>query len=511
MDLFSNLAMGFGVALSVQNLFWCFVGVFLGTFIGVLPGIGSLATISMLLPITFHLPATTAIIMLAGIYYGANYGGSTASILLNLPGTPSAAVACLDGYPMAKKGQAGVALMITTLASFVGSTIGILLFTGFAPALAEIGLMFGPADYFAMMLLGLVAASTLSSGAPIKGIAMVVCGLALGLVGTDVQTGQQRFTFGVPQLSDGISLVALAMGMFGVAEVIASIGRVSGGKAQYNRSVLPWKADFWAALNPSKEDWKRVPGPMLRGSAFGCFFGTLPGTGSTIASFMGYAFEKKISKTPERFGKGAIEGVTVPESANNAASQTAFIPTLTLGIPGDVVMALMLGALIIQGIQPGPRLVTEHPELFWGLAASFWIGNAMLVVLNLPLIGIWVAMLRIPYTILYPSILMFIVIGVFSINNSAFDVYMVMIFGIVGYIMMLLRFEPAPLLLGFVLGPLMEEHLRRAMLLSRGDPMVFLERPISAVFIAITAALLVLAVWSTLKPRKTRSVAEEPA
>ncbi|MFN6953682.1 MAG: tripartite tricarboxylate transporter permease [Acetobacteraceae bacterium] len=510
MDLFSNLAMGFGVALSFENLFWCFVGVFLGTFIGVLPGIGSLATISMLLPITFHLNATSAIIMLAGIYYGANYGGSTASILLNLPGTPSAAVACLDGYPMAKKGQAGVALMITTLASFVGSTIGILLFTGFAPALAEIGLMFGPADYFAMMLLGLVAASTLSSGAPIKGIAMVVCGLALGLVGTDVQTGQQRFTFGIPQLSDGISLVALAMGMFGIAEVIASIGRVHGGKAQYNRSVLPWKADFWMAMNPSKEDWKRVPGPMLRGSAFGCFFGTLPGTGSTIASFLGYAFEKKISKTPERFGKGAIEGVTVPESANNAASQTAFIPTLTLGIPGDVVMALMLGALIIQGIQPGPRLVTEHPELFWGLAASFWIGNFMLVVLNLPLIGIWVAMLRIPYNVLYPSILMFILIGVFSINNSAFDVYTVVIFGIVGYIMMLLRFEPAPLLLGFVLGPLMEEHLRRAMLLSRGDPMVFLERPISAVFITITAALLVLALYATLKPKKKRSVAEEP-
>ena len=511
MELFSNLAMGFGVALSFENLFWCFLGVFLGTFIGVLPGIGSLATISMLLPITFHLNATSAIIMLAGIYYGANYGGSTASILLNLPGTPSAAVACLDGYPMAKKGQAGVALMITTLASFVGSTIGILLFTAFAPALAEVGLMFGPADYFAMMLLGLVAASTLSTGAPIKGIAMVVVGLALGLVGTDVQTGQQRFAFGIPQLSDGISLVALAMGMFGIAEVIASIGRVSGGKAQYNRSVLPWKGDFWAALNPSKEDWKRVPGPMLRGSAFGCFFGTLPGTGSTIASFMSYAFEKKISKTPERFGKGAIEGVTVPESANNAASQTAFIPTLTLGIPGDAVMALMVGALIIQGIQPGPRLVSEHPELFWGLAASFWIGNFMLVVLNLPLIGIWVAMLRIPYTILYPSILMFILIGVFSINNSAFDVYMVVIFGIIGYIMMLLRFEPAPLLLGFVLGPLMEEHLRRAMLLSRGNAMVFLERPISAVFVTVTVALLGLAIWSTVKPKKKRSVAEEPA
>jgi TctA family transporter len=511
MDLLSNLALGFSVAVSPENLLWCFVGVFLGTFIGVLPGIGSLATISMLLPITFHLEATTAIIMLAGIYYGANYGGSTASILLNLPGTPSAAVACLDGYPMAKKGNAGVALMITTLASFVGSTIGVLLFTGFAPALAEVGLMFGPADYFAMMLLGLVAASTLSTGSPIKGIAMVVAGIALGLVGTDVQTGQQRFAFGIPQLSDGISLVALAMGMFGVAEVIASIGRVSGGRAQYDRSVLPWQRDFWAAMNPPKQDWKRVPGPALRGSAFGCFFGTLPGTGSTIASFMSYAFEKKISKTPERFGKGAIEGVTAPESANNAASQTAFIPTLTLGIPGDVVMALMLGALIIQGIQPGPRLVTEHPELFWGLAASFWIGNAMLVVLNLPLIGIWVAMLRIPYAILYPAILMFIVIGVFSINNSAFDVYMVMIFGVVGYIMMLLRFEPAPLLLGFVLGPLMEEHLRRAMLLSRGDPMVFVERPISAVFITITVALLGLAVWSTIRPRKPRSVAEEAA
>jgi TctA family transporter len=509
MDLFANLALGFSVALSLQNLFWCFVGVFLGTFIGVLPGIGALATISMLLPITFHLNPTSAIIMLAGIYYGANYGGSTASILLNLPGTPSAAVACLDGYPMAKKGQAGVALMVTTLASFVGSTIGILLFTGFAPALAEIGLMFGPADYFAMMLLGLVAASTLSSGAPIKGIAMVVAGLALGLVGTDVQTGQQRFTFGIPQLSDGISLVALAMGLFGIAEVIASIGRVSG-RAQYEHSVLPWKREFWIALAPSREDWKRTPGPMLRGSAFGCFFGTLPGTGSTIASFLSYAFEKRISKTPERFGKGAIEGVTAPESANNAASQTAFIPTLTLGIPGDVVMALMLGALIIHGIQPGPRLVTEHPELFWGLAASFWIGNAMLVVLNLPLIGIWVAMLRIPYSILYPAILMFVAIGVFSINNSAFDVYLVALFGIIGYIMMLLRFEPAPLILGFVLGPLMEEHLRRAMLLSRGDPMVFLERPISAVFVTLTAALLVLALWTTLRPKRRRSLAEEP-
>ncbi|MFQ3622874.1 MAG: tripartite tricarboxylate transporter permease [Acetobacteraceae bacterium] len=494
--------MGFSVAFSLKTLFWCFVGVFLGTFIGVLPGIGPLATISMLLPVTFHLDATSAIVMLAGIYYGANYGGSTASILLNLPGTPASAVACLDGYPMARRGQGGVALMVTTLASFVGSTIGILLFTGFAPALAEIGLRFGPAEYFAMMLLGLVAASTVASGAPLKGIAMVVAGVGLGLVGTDVQTGQQRFTFGLLQLADGISLVALAMGLFGVAEVIASIGRVAHGESTFRSSVLPWRADFWRAMNPSPEDWRRIPGPALRGSAIGSFFGALPGTGPTISSFLSYALEKRISRTPQRFGRGAIEGVTSPEAANNAAAQTAFIPTLTLGIPGDVVMALMLGALIIQGIQPGPRLVSEHPQLFWGLAASFWIGNVLLVILNLPLIGIWVAILRIPYSILYPSILVFIVIGVFSVNNSVFDVITVMVFGVVGYVMMLLRLEPAPLLLGFILGPLMEEHLRRAMLLSRGDPMVFLNRPISAAFVLVTAALLLLALWTTIRPKR---------
>ncbi|MCB4821319.1 tripartite tricarboxylate transporter permease [Roseicella aerolata] len=495
MEMIANLGLGFATAFSPTNLFYCFIGVFLGTFIGVLPGIGALATISMLLPLTFHVPGTTAIIMLAGIYYGAQYGGSTASILLNLPGTPSAAVACLDGYPMSKQGRAGVALFMTTIASFVGASLGIIILTAFSPKLAEVGLMFGPADYFAMMLLGLIAAATLAQGSPVKGIAMVIFGLALGMVGTDVQTGQQRFTFDIPYLSDGISLVALAMGLFGVSEVIASIGRIDSGRLKAQKITF-------RSMVPTRDDMGRSWAPMLRGTGVGAFFGALPGAGSTIASFMSYAVEKRVAKDPSRFGKGAVEGVTAPESANNAAAQTAFIPTLTLGIPGDAVMALMLGALIIQGIQPGPRLVTEHPELFWGLIASFWIGNVMLVILNLPLIGIWVRMLKIPYSILYPAILLFICIGVFSVNNSYFDVLMVMLFGLLGYVMLLLRFEPAPLVLGFILGPLMEEHLRRAMLLSRGDPAVFIERPISATLLACTAGLLGWALWSSMRGRQ---------
>jgi TctA family transporter len=494
MEVFSMLGMGFATALSPENLFYCFVGVFLGTFIGVLPGIGSLAAISMLLPLTFHLEATPAIIMLAGIYYGASYGGSTASILLNLPGTPSGAVACLDGYPMSKQGRGGIALFITTVASFVGASIGIIIMTIFAPRLAEVALAFGPADYFAMMLLGLVAASTLAQGSPIKGIAMVLLGLCLGMVGTDVQTGQQRYTFNVPYLSDGVSLVAVAMGLFGVAEVIGSIGRVRTADAKAEKITM-------RSMMPTRQDWKLSWKPMLRGSGIGSFVGVLPGAGGTIASFMSYAVEKKVATDPSRFGKGAIEGVCAPESANNAGSQTAFIPTMTLGIPGDAVMALMLGALIIQGIQPGPRLMAEYPEMFWGLIASFWIGNIMLVILNIPLIGLWVRMLRIPYSILYPSIMMFICIGVFSINNSYFDVLVVMVFGIIGYIMMKLKFEPAPLLLGFILGPLMEEHLRRAMLLSRGDLAVFWERPISATLLGLTTLMLVWAAYSTIRGR----------
>ncbi|GGG18719.1 hypothetical protein GCM10010964_03740 [Caldovatus sediminis] len=510
MDLIANLALGFEHAFSPTNLLYCFIGVFLGTFVGVLPGIGALATISMLLPLTFHVPPTTALVMLAGIYYGAAYGGSTASILLNLPGTPSAAVACLDGYPMSKQGRAGVALLMTTVASFFGATIGIIILTLFSPVLAEVGLAFGPADYFAMMVLGLVAAATLTQGSPIKGIAMVLVGLCIGMVGTDVQTGQQRFTFGIPELSDGFSLVAMAMGLFGVAEVIASVHRIRDQRAADRPKIT------FLSMLPTRDDVRRSWFPMLRGSGIGSIFGALPGTGPTIASFMSYAVEKRVSREPSRFGKGAIEGVTAPESANNAAAQTGFIPTLTLGIPGDAVMALMLGAMIIAGVQPGPRLVVEHPEIFWGLVASFWIGNVLLVILNIPLVGIWVKMLQIPYRILYPAILLFICIGVFSVNNNTFDILMVMMFGIFGYVLMLLRFEPAPMVLGFILGPLMEEHLRRAMLLSRGDPAVFVQRPISATLLALTALLLIWAMISLLrsngaKQRGAAAVANEAA
>ncbi|MFC3127271.1 tripartite tricarboxylate transporter permease [Pseudoroseomonas globiformis] len=496
MDMFANLALGFSEAFAMQNLLYCFFGVFVGTFVGVLPGIGPLATISMLLPLTFYVPPTAALVMLAGIYYGAQYGGSTASILMNLPGTPAAAVVCLDGYPMSKQGRAGVALFLTTVASFVGSTIGIIILTAFSPTLASVALAFGPADYFSMMLLGLIAAAALAQGSPAKGISMVLLGLALGMVGTDVQTGQQRFTFGIPQLSDGLSLVAVAMGLFGVSEVITSIMRMRDVNKQKQERIT------MRSMLPKREDVKQSWPAMLRGSGVGSFFGTLPGAGTTIASFIAYAVEKRVTRTPQRFGKGAVEGISAPEAASNASAQTAFIPTLTLGIPGDAVMALMLGAMIIQGIQPGPRLVTEHPELFWGLIASFWIGNVMLVILNIPMIGLWVRMLRIPYGILYPSILLFICIGVFSVNNSAFDVLLVMIFGVVGYVMVLLKFEPAPLILGFILGPLMEEHLRRAMLLSRGDAMVFLERPISAGFLSLTALLLGWAVLTMVRQQR---------
>lgn len=491
MDVVNGLLIGLQSAMQPTTLLYCFIGVFLGTLIGVLPGIGALATISLLLPITYHIPPTAAIVMLAGVYYGAQYGGSTASILLNLPGTPSSAVACLDGYPMAKQGRAGVALFMTTIASFVGSMIGILVLVLFAPGIAELGLKFGPAEYFSMMLLGLIAASTLASGSPAKGLAMVAVGLLLGTVGTDVNSGQARFDFGVPELMDGINLVALAMGIFGISEVISSINQVRDAKTQE-------KITF-ASMMPTGKDVRDSIMPMLRGTGIGSFFGALPGTGASIASFMSYAVEKKVAKDPTRFGNGAIEGVTAPESANNAAAQTAFVPTLSLGIPGDAVMALMLGALIIHGIQPGPLLMAQQPDLFWGLIVSFGIGNIMLLILNLPLIGIWVAILRIPYRVLYPAILVFICLGVYSVNNNTFDVLMVAAIGALGYVMAVLRFEAAPMLLGFVLGPLMEENLRRALLLSRGDMMTFVERPISAGLLAFGGALLLWSVWGALK------------
>lgn len=491
MDLFSNLWLGLTVAVEPANLAYCFLGVFLGTVVGVLPGIGALAAISLLLPLTYHIAPTAAIIMLAGVYYGAQYGGSTASILLNLPGTPSSAVTCLDGYPMARKGKAGVALFVTTIASLAGAMSGLVLLTLFSPVISDIGLKFGPAEFCAMMLLGLVAASSMSAGSAMKGLCMMVFGLLLGMVGTDVNSGVSRYTFDVPELMDGVNLVALAMGLFGVAEVVRCIN-----SADANRKV---EKVSLKSMAPNREEFKATLMPMARGSALGSALGALPGVGPSIAAFMSYAIEKKVAKDPGRFGQGAIEGITAPESANNAAAQTAFVPSLSLGIPGDAVMAVMLGALIIHGIQPGPMLITEQPNLFWGLIVSFAIGNIMLVLLNLPTIGLWVALLRIPFAWMYPAILVFVALGFYSVNNNTFDIYSVAVLGIMGYALMVLRFEPAPLLLGYILGPMLEEYLRRALLISRGDPMVFLERPISATLLALTAALLVWAFWSTIR------------
>lgn len=497
MELLDNLALGISVAFTLENLLYCALGVTIGMFIGVIPGVGHLAAISMLLPLTFYVPATTALVMLAGIYYGAQYGGSTAAILLNLPGTPSSAVVCLDGYPMAQQGRAGVALFMTTVASFVGSFITVIVLAAFAPPLANFAVAFNSADYFSMMLLGLVAAAILVQGSPIKGIAAVLFGLIFGMVGTDVSTGVQRYAFGLTFLYDGINIVAIAMGIFGVTEVIANVGKV-------NSAVSSQKITFRSLL-PTRKDIKESVFPMLRGTGIGTGVGILPGTGTSIASFLAYAVEKKISRTPSKFGKGAIEGITAPESANNASAQSAFIPTLTLGIPGDAVMALMLGALLIHGITPGPNVISDNPDLFWGLVVSFLIGNVLLLVLNIPMVGLWVRLLKVPYPILYPSIILFIAVGVYSISYSSMDIMMVAFFGVVGVMLLLLGFEPAPLLLGYILGPMIEENFRRTMLLNRGDMMVFLERPVSAIFVAMTVSLLLWTAYSMLKSTRKKS------
>ena len=490
MDLLSNLALGFATAATVYNLTYCFVGVFLGTFIGVLPGVGPLAAVAMLLPVSFYLPPETALVMLAGVYYGAEYGGSIASILLNIPGTPSASVTCLDGYPMARDGRAGVALFSTAIASFFGAIFGVVVMVLLSPALAEFALLFGPAEYFAVMVLGLVAASVVSTSGAMRGVMMVCLGILLGTVGVDINSGETRFVAGMPELRDGVSLVVVAMGLFGISEVMVS---ARGATRSYATERISMSNFF-----PTRSEWLRSIGPALRGSSVGSFFGTLPGTGQTVASFVGYALEKRISPRGDKFGTGQIEGVVVPESANNAAAQTAFIPTLTLGIPGSTTMALMLGALMIHGITPGPRLISEHPELFWGLIVSFLFGNLFLLVLNIPLIGLWVRLLRVPHYFLYPTVVVLICVGVYSIDNSIFDIWMTLAFGVLGYVLRLFRFEPAPLLIGFVLGPMMEEFFRRAMLLSRGDPMVFLERPGSAALLGVAVVLLL----ATAVPRR---------
>ncbi len=492
MELFDNIAFGFSVALTPTTLLYCFIGVTFGTFIGVLPGIGPLATIGLLLPITFHLSPIEGIVMLAGIYYGALYGGSTTAILLNLPGTAASVVVALDGHPMAKAGRPGPPLVMTTLVSFVAACFAIVIIAAFAPPLARFALRFGSPEYFSLMIMGLLGAAALVHGSLLKGLAMVVLGLLLGMIGLDLTTGIERFTFGSVHLADGLSFVVVIIGLFGLAEVLNNLAM---GSARPNVA----QRIGWRELIPNREDLKTSVMPTVRGSALGSALGVLPGAGAAIASFAAYAVEKRVSKHPERFGKGAMEGVTAPEAANNAAAQCSFIPTLSIGIPGDAVMALMLGAMMIHGLVPGPGIIENHPDFFWGLVASFWIGNLLLLILNLPLVGIWVRMLRTPYHLLYPTILTFIAIGVYSLHRSTFDVLLVTGLGVAGYLFIRLRAEAAPLLLGLVLGPLLEQNLRRSMLLSRGDPMIFVERPISLAFLLLGALIILVVATPAIK------------
>jgi TctA family transporter len=500
MDLFANLALGFTVALTFSNIFYCFIGVLLGTLIGVLPGVGATATIAMLLPITFGLDPVSALIMLAGIYYGAQYGGSTTAILINLPGESTSAITAIDGYQMARQGRAGPALATAAIGSFFAGTVATFVLVLFAPPLARLALKFGPAEYASLMVLGLVCSVALAHGSMLKALAMVVLGLLLGLAGTDIYTGTPRFTLGQRELADGLNFVAVAVGVFGVAEILRNLEHEAG------RHVLVKKIH---GLMPTKEDLKRILGPVLRGTILGSALGILPGNGALLASFGAYTLEKKLSKEPQRFGKGAIEGVAAPESANNAGAQTSFIPMLTLGIPSSPVMALMIGAMIIQGIVPGPQVADEQPALFWGIIVSMWVGNLLLILLNLPLIGIWVRLLTIPYHLLFPAILAFSCIGVYSVSSNPFDLYTVAFFGLLGYVLVKLDCEPAPLLLGFILGPLLEENLRRAMIIARGDALVFLERPISAVLLAVAAIVLVIVFLPAIAKRREEIFVEE--
>jgi TctA family transporter len=503
MDLIANLSLGFGVAFTPINLLYAFIGCMLGTLIGVLPGIGPVATIAMLLPATYALPPVSALIMLAGIYYGAQYGGSTTAILVNLPGESSSVVTCIDGYQMARQGRAGPALAAAGLGSFFAGSVGTLILAAFAPPLTELAFKFGPAEYFSLMILGLIGAVVLASGSLLKAIAMIVLGLLMGLIGTDVNSGVARYSFDIPELTDGIGFVTLAMGVFGYGEIISNLAQSSSEREIFTKSVH--------GLMPTRQDFRNMIPAVLRGTALGSALGILPGGGATLSAFAAYTIEKKMRMRPGEvpFGKGNIRGVAAPESANNAGSQTSFIPLLTLGIPPNAVMALMVGAMTIHNIQPGPQVMTSNPELFWGLIASMWIGNLMLVVLNLPLIGVWIKLLTVPYRFLFPAIVLFCAIGVYSTNNNTFDIWMVGIFGVVGYIFAKLGAEPAPLLLGFVLGPMMEENLRRAMLLSRGDWSVFFTRPLSAGLLAAAFALLIVVLLPAVKRKREEAFVEE--
>jgi putative tricarboxylic transport membrane protein len=499
MEIFAGLWIGLQTAISPTNMLYCLIGVFVGTLIGVLPGLGPAATVAMLLPASFVLPPVSALIMLAGIYYGAQYGGSTTSILVNLPGEASSIVTTLDGYKMALKGRAGVALATAAIGSFFAGTVTTFIIAIFAPPLANVALKFGPAEYFSLMVMGLVCSVVLARGSLLKAIGMIILGLLLGVVGTDVNSGAHRYTFGVRELMDGIGFVTVAMGMFGIGEIILNIER----ELSSDRTVMAL-----SSMMPTREDWRRMIAPILRGTFLGAGLGILPGGGALVASFAAYSVEKKISKYSSEFGNGAIEGVAAPEAANNAGSQASFIPMLTLGIPTSPVMALMIGAMIIQGVQPGPAVMTEQPALFWGVIVSMWIGNLFLLVLNLPMIGLWVRLCMVPYHHLYPSILFFCSIGVFSLSNSEFDVYFLALFGFIGYVFAKLDCEPAPMLLALILGPMMEEYLRRALLMSRGDPSVFVTRPISCVILIVAVAALVAAVIPAIRAKREEAFQE---
>jgi len=491
-DILANLATGWATALTLVNLSYCFLGVLIGTLVGVLPGLGPVATIAMLLPATLTLPADSALIMLAGIYYGAQYGGSTTAILINLPGESSSVVTTLDGHAMARQGRAGAALATAAIGSFFAGTVATFVIAFLAPPLANLAINFQAPEYFSLMVLGLIASIVLAQGSLLNALGMVVLGLLLGLIGTDVTSGTQRFTFGLSALSDGINFVIVAMGVFGIAEIVRNL------EDDETRALLVQEI---RALMPNREERRRIVAPILRGTTVGSLLGILPGGGALLASFAAYAVEKRLSPRGQEFGKGAIEGVAAPEAANNAGAQTSFIPMLTLGIPSNPVMALMIGAMIIQGIRPGPNVMLEQAPLFWGVIVSMWIGNLFLLLLNLPMIGLWVRLLRVPYDLLFPSILLFAAVGVLSLSNSVADVYLLALFGVLGYAFAKLGCEPAPLLLGYILGPMMEEYLRRALTLSRGDPSIFLLRPISAAMLfaaALAVGLLVLpAVRST--------------
>jgi putative tricarboxylic transport membrane protein len=492
-EIISNLGLGFSVAFSLTNFALCFLGVLVGTLIGVLPGVGPIATIAMLLPITFGLEPVGALIMLAGIYYGAQYGGSTTAILVNIPGEAASVVTTLDGHQMARQGRAGVALGIAAIGSFFAGTVATLIIAGLAVPLTRLALIFGPAEYFSLMVMGLVFAVVLARGSILKAIIMILVGVLLSTVGTDLETGQERMTFGSPFLADGIDFAVLAMGLFGIAEVMRNLDHTE------TRDVV---RQAIGRLLPNWEDFKQAALPILRGTFIGGTLGILPGNGAVLGPFASYTVEKRLAKDPRRFGRGAIEGVAGPESANNAGAQTSFIPLLTLGIPPNAVMALMVGAMTIHGIVPGPQVMTKNPQLFWGMIASMWIGNLLLLVINLPMIGLWVRLLKVPYRLMFPAILMFCCIGIYSINSLPTDVMWIAVFGVIGYVLIKFGFEPAPLLLGFVLGKLMEENLRRALIISRGDMMTFIDRPISAGLLLVAVVLLIIALLPTV--RKSR-------